>query len=59
MNDKKMNGKRPAPDMATVKRLLSYFRHYRIQMIFVFICIILATAASVASSLFIKTYFIS
>ncbi|MBQ2997732.1 MAG: ABC transporter ATP-binding protein, partial [Oscillospiraceae bacterium] len=55
MNDKKMNGKRPAPDMATVKRLLSYFRHYRIQMIFVFICIILATAASVASSLFIKT----
>ena len=41
--------------MVTIKRLLTYFRNYRIQMVFVFLCIVLATVASVASSLFIKT----
>ena len=55
MNDKKIPNKRPPLDMAAVKRLLGYFRNYRIQMVFVFLCIILATVASVASSLFIKT----
>ncbi len=49
-----MNKHRPSIDMATVKRLLGYFKPYRIQMVFVFICIILSTAASVASSLFLK-----
>ena len=62
MNDKapeKMPGKvppkRPPLDMVTVKRLLSYFRGYRIQLIFVVLCIVLSTIASVASSLFVKT----
>ena len=55
MNDKNMPKKRPPLDMATVKRLLGYFKKYRIQMVFVVLCIILATVASVASSLFIKT----
>ena len=55
MNDKKIPGKKPSLDMITIKRLLSYFRNYRFSMVFVFICIILSTAASVASSLFIKT----
>ncbi len=55
MNNKNIPSKRPPLDIATVKRLLSYFRNYRIQMVFVVICIILATVASVASSLFIKT----
>ena len=60
MNDKKPPmGKppmgKPSLDMATVKRLLSYFKNYRISMVFVFLCIVLGTVASVASSLFIKT----
>ena len=55
MNDKKPNMKKPSLDMVTIKRLLTYFRNYRIQMVFVFLCIVLATVASVASSLFIKT----
>ncbi len=55
MNDKKMQGKKPSLDIATVKRLLSYFKNYRILMVFVLICIVLSTVASVASSLFIKT----
>ena len=49
MNDKNAP-KRPPLDMVTVKRLLSYFRNYRIQMVFVVLCIILSTGASVASS---------
>ena len=55
MNDKKIPAKKPSLDMVTIKRLLSYFRNYRVSMVFVFLCIILSTAASVASSLFIKT----
>lgn len=55
MNDKKMQGKKPSLDIATVKRLLSYFKNYRVLMVFVLICIVLSTVASVASSLFIKT----
>ena len=51
----KMPPKRPPLDMATVKRLLSYFNGYRIQLVFVILCIVLSTVASVASSLFIKT----
>ena len=55
MNNKNIPGKRPSLDMATVKRLLSYFKNYRIHMVFVFFCIIMSTVGSVASSLFIKT----
>lgn len=55
MNNKNIPGKRPSLDMATVKRLLSYFKNYHIQMVFVFLCIIMSTVGSVASSLFIKT----
>ncbi len=54
MNDKKPNIKKPSLDIATVKRLLLYFSNYRLQMVFVVICIVLGTVASVASSLFIK-----
>ena len=39
----------------TIKRLLSYLDQYKLRMIFVFICIIISTAASVASSLFMQT----
>ena len=39
----------------TIKRLLSYLKQYKIRMIFVFICIIISTVASVASSLFMQT----
>ncbi len=42
-------------DMATIKRLLGYFKPYRFKMGFVLLCIILSTVASVASSLFLKT----
>ena len=60
MNDKKPPmGKppmgKPSIDKAAVKRLLSYFKNYRVSMVFVLLCIILSTVASVASSLFIKT----
>lgn len=55
MNEKNIPKKRPPLDILTVKRLLGYFKKYRIQMVFVVICIVLATVASVASSLFIKT----
>ena len=55
MNDKKPPMRKPSLDMATIKRLLSYFKNYRISMVFVLLCIILGTVASVASSLFIKT----
>lgn len=67
-NEKTVNekpGKRPttgakgAPikniDMATVKRLFGYFRGYRAKMIFVLVCIVLSTLASVSSSLFLKS----
>ncbi len=59
MNDKKgtpkkIPEKRPALDMNTVKRLLSYFKDYKWKMLFVFICIVLSTVASVASSVFIE-----
>ena len=39
----------------TVKRLLSYIKAYKIRFIFVIICIILSSAASVFSSLFLQT----
>lgn len=40
---------------ATVKRLMSYIMEYRIQFIFVIVCIIISAAASVGSSLFLQT----
>ena len=39
----------------TIKRLLSYLNQYKVRMIFVFICIIISTVASVGSSLFMQT----
>jgi len=44
-----------AKDRETAKRLLTYFKKYRIGFIVVLICIIISSAASVAGSLFIKT----
>ncbi len=38
----------------TIKRLLSYMKRYRGQMIFVIICVLLSALASAASSLFIE-----
>ncbi len=55
MKDNGMQNKKMSFDKATVKRLLSYFKNYRFLMVFVLICIVLSTVASVASSLFIKT----
>ncbi|MBO5993979.1 MAG: ABC transporter ATP-binding protein [Firmicutes bacterium] len=42
-------------NMGTVKRLLSYLKAYKVKLVLVFICILLATLASVASSLFLQT----
>ncbi|MGE4353990.1 MAG: ABC transporter ATP-binding protein, partial [Oscillospiraceae bacterium] len=39
----------------TIKRLLSYMAEYRIQLVFVVVCILLSAAAMAASSLFLKT----
>ena len=39
----------------TTKRLLSYMAEYKARLVFVVICILLSAAASVASSLFLKT----
>ena len=55
MNDKKIPAKKPSLDMVTIKRLLSYFRNYRVSMVFVFLCIILSTAASVVLCSFLNT----
>lgn len=42
-------------DGKVIKRLLSYMKPFRLQLVFVGICIVVSTVASVASSLFIKT----
>ena len=42
-------------DSKTMKRLLSYISKYRIQFIFVLVCILLSAVASVVSTLFLKT----
>ena len=39
----------------TIKRLLSYVAEYKFRLIFVVICILVSSVASVASSLFIQT----
>lgn len=39
----------------TIKRLFTYMAEYKLQLIFVVICILLSAAASAASSLFLKT----
>mgnify|MGYP001266107169 FL=1 len=56
------NGRKPAArppkgrfKPGTIKRLLSYMAEYKIQLIFVVVCIILSAAAMAASSLFLKT----
>lgn len=50
-----MNGKMVKPDKETVKMLFSYIGRYKIQLALVFVCIIISAAASVSSSLFLKT----
>ena len=42
-------------DKGTVKRLLLYLKTYRLKLILVFVCILIGTLASVASSLFLQT----
>lgn len=42
-------------DKKTIKRLLSYMKPFMPQLILVFICILVTSAASVASSMFLKT----
>ncbi len=39
----------------TIKRLFSYMAEYKIQLIFVVVCILLSAAASAASALFLQT----
>ena len=39
----------------TVKRLLSYLKAYQLKLVLVFVCILISTLASVASSLFLQT----
>ena len=42
-------------DGKTLKRLMSYLGEYKLRLIFVVICILISSAASVASSLFLQT----
>lgn len=42
-------------DGKTMKRLLSYLGEYKLRLVFVVICILASSAASVASSLFLQT----
>lgn len=54
MNNKNTSGMHKfSPD--TMKRLVSYMSQYKGTMFFVVVCILLSSAASVASSMFIKT----
>lgn len=46
---------KPSDTKATIKRLMSYVAAYKARFVFVFICIILSSLASVVSSLFLKT----
>ncbi len=49
-------GKVGKPDMATAKRLVGYiFKDYKWLFLFVLVCILLSSLASVASSLFLQT----
>ena len=45
---------RPEFDAKTLKRLLSYMKDYKGQLVFVVICILLSSIASAASSLFLQ-----
>lgn len=42
-------------DSKTLRRLLSYLGEYKLRLIFVVICILVSSAAGVASSLFLQT----
>ena len=50
-----MRGKKVPLDKVTAKRLLKYFKPYRLRIFFVILFIILSSVASVASALFQKT----
>ncbi len=50
----RMHGKLEKPDSKTVKRLFSYIGKYRLRFVAVFLFIIISSAASVSSSLFLK-----
>lgn len=42
-------------DKKTIKRVFAYLKPYKVQMVFVVLCILLTTGAQVASSLFLQT----
>lgn len=42
-------------DAKTIKRLLSYFKDYKLQIFIVLVCIVISSLASVAGSLFLRT----
>lgn len=50
-----MRGKKVPLDKTTAKRLLTYFKPYKVRIFFVILFIILSSVASVASALFQKT----
>lgn len=49
-----MNRPKPKLDMKTVKRLVSYFKEYKLAFFFVIFCIIISSLASVVSALFLQ-----
>ncbi len=53
-NTRKLNKYKVKNPLATIKRLLSYLRKYKITMIIVVICILVSSVTNVASSLFIE-----
>ena len=46
-------------DTKTLRRLLSYMKDYKGQLIFVVVCILLSAIASAASALFLQSLIIS
>lgn len=50
-----INMKSPKVDIKTLKRLISYIKKYKIQVVIVIICLILSTIATVFGSVYIKT----
>lgn len=50
-----MQGKSAKPDKETIKMLFSYIGKYKFKLLIVCLCIIVSAAASVSSSLFLKT----
>lgn len=55
MSNEKSKMKPPKINIKTLKRLISYMKKYKLQIIVVIVCLILSTIATVFGSVYIKT----